>query len=219
MHQEYPISSSTWNALVSANERAVQAGWAAPGIFGTGIGPSYRPGGILWVGKSAGPLGSVVGSTHSQAESMAASTAWMVQRRNRRSAFWQMAERLDSSRQTLAWTNISKMDRVGGNVPPKPQEWAMIAEECKAALIEEIESLKPGISVFATSGLYADAISDVLRHFRFEQHTIDFDDRWTRVFRNDLGYLLATKHPQGWAVTDRDRVVQLIVKFQRDRQA
>ena len=75
-----PISSRTWDGLVAANHRAHSSGWAEKGVFGTGIGPDYKPGGILWVGKSAGPLGSAVGSTHSQAESVAASTRWMVQR-------------------------------------------------------------------------------------------------------------------------------------------
>lgn len=64
------ISDEVWSALVSANERAVANGWAEPGVFGPGVGPAYEVGGhssVLYVGKSAGPLGSRVGSSFDQA--------------------------------------------------------------------------------------------------------------------------------------------------------
>jgi hypothetical protein len=205
-----PISSRTWDGLVAANHRAHSTGWAEKGVFGTGIGPDYKPGGILWVGKSAGPLGSAVGSTHSQAESVAASTRWMVQRENRRSAFWQMAEMLDPTRRSLAWTNLSKMDRVGGGIPPKSGEWASIAEECKAALTEEIENLRPGIIVLATSSNYAKDVANVLTQLQFTRSLVELNDGLTSIYRNGGSYLVSTKHPQGWAAEARNRVVELV---------
>lgn len=118
-----PITDATWQRLVAANEEAVANGWAQPGIFGTGVGPDYRAGtsgSILYVGKSAGPRGSQVGSTHHQAASIDASTTWMIERRNK-SAFWQMIDSIDRTRRTLAWTNVCKMDRQGGtDLQPKP---------------------------------------------------------------------------------------------------
>lgn len=205
-----PISPGTWDALVAANHRAHQAGWAAEAVFGTGIGPDYRPGGILWVGKSAGPLGSAVGSTHSQVESVAASTRWMVQRENRRSAFWQMAELLDPTRRSLAWTNLSKLDRVGGGIPPKAGEWPSIAAECKAAFVEEIESLRPGIIVLATSSIYPSDVAAVLHQLQFTRDHVELNDGHTSVYTNGGSYLVSTKHPQGWAADARNRVVELV---------
>lgn len=209
-----PISANTWAALVAANERAVETGWALPGMFGTGVGPLYKPGGLLWVGKSAGPLGAMVGSTHSQAESVAASTAWMVQRQNRRSAFWQMAEQLDPTRQSLAWTNVSKMDRIGGGEPPRRYEWVTIGDICKRALAEEIAALRPGLIVMATSSIYSADVTDLLTSLSFVPGRIDFENGWTSLYESSGCKLVITKHPQGWPAPDRDRVVQLIKNLQ-----
>jgi hypothetical protein len=47
----------------------------------------------------------------------------MIELRNM-SAFWQFADRIDPTRRRIAWTNICKMDRIGGKTPPKECEWA-----------------------------------------------------------------------------------------------
>lgn len=211
------ISEGTWKALVSANDRAVEAGWAAPGVFGTGVGPRYHAGGILWVGKSAGPKGSLVGSTRSQSESMAASTAWMVNRENRKSQFWQMVEKLDPSRQSLGWTNMSKMDRVGGSEPPSVRQWAMIANESSAALVEEIDALKPGVIVMTTGDFAMEQVAGIISQYSFEQRRTDFDDGWTRLYQNDVCHLITTRHPQGWTAVDQNRVVAIAKQFIKTR--
>lgn len=68
------IGHGTWRRLVEANRSAA---WAERGVFATGIGPEYLPGGrssLLYVGKSAGPLGAAVGSGEDQIRSASAST-------------------------------------------------------------------------------------------------------------------------------------------------
>lgn len=105
-----PISAATWDSLVKKNCDAVTNGWAQQGVFGTGVGRNYRTGlGLLYIGKSAGPLGEKVGSGEGQASSCEASTEWMISKRNR-SAFWQFVDKIDPTRQSIAWTNVCKMD-------------------------------------------------------------------------------------------------------------
>jgi len=80
-----PISPVVWDRLVEANQRSVLAGWAADGAFATGIGADYHRGcvgSLLYVGKSAGPLGSMVGSCSNQAERGRASSQRMFDRQN-----------------------------------------------------------------------------------------------------------------------------------------
>ena len=104
---QHCIRPATWAGLIDVNSKAVQRGPAEPGVFATAVGPSYSIGGprsIFYVGKSAGPLGERVGLTNDQAASTRASTDWMVTRRNL-SAFWQMIDKLDRSRLSLAWSN------------------------------------------------------------------------------------------------------------------
>ena len=72
---ELPISPAAWSGLVEANEKAASAGWAARGVFATGIGPEYQRGAVgslLYVGKSAGPWGrqSVHATTSSTASQL-----------------------------------------------------------------------------------------------------------------------------------------------------
>jgi hypothetical protein len=134
----------------------------------------------------------------------------MVQRENRRSAFWQMAEQLDPTRTSLSWTNLSKMDRVGGAVPPNLREWASIARECTAAFVEEVQNLKPGVIVLATSDIYANDVADVLNQLEFSRNHVGFNDKLARVYAKSRSYVVTTKHPQGWLAVDRDKVVELI---------
>ena len=110
------ISDETWAELVEINQRA---GWASEGVFAPAMGPDFVRGqGLLYVGKSAGPLGSKVGSTYDQAGSSAASIDWMISKRNK-SAFWQFVDNVDFQRLTISWTNLCKMDVRGGQRPPK----------------------------------------------------------------------------------------------------
>jgi hypothetical protein len=211
-----PISTAAWERLVAANRRAVDAGWATEGVFATGIGPAYRPGSatsLLYVGKSAGPLGHAVGSCFTRGESIRASTEWMVQRKNQ-SAFSQFVDKIDSTRTTVAWTNICKMDRIGGQRPPSETEWRQVAVECIAALVDEIAALKPAVTVFATSGIYNSDVGSLLFRFGYAAIPVGFDDGWTSCYRAPAGrYAITTKHPQGWDSASRDRVTDLTIRL------
>src|SRR5271165_3352387 len=85
-----PISDTTWERLVSASRKP----WADFGVFGTALGPEYvpgTPGSLLYVGKSAGPLGAKVGSVYAQAASAEASKQWMIGMCDR-SPFWRFID-------------------------------------------------------------------------------------------------------------------------------
>jgi hypothetical protein len=214
-----PISETTWRRLVYANEQVVRAGWAQRGVFATGVGPAYRPGhfgSLLYIGKSAGPLGARVRSGLDQLSSAQASKEWMIERKNRRSMFWRFIEKIDPSRQRIAWTNICKMDRKGGKRPPNPREWTQIAAPCIAALEEEIQSLKPHVTVFASSSTYGSEVKALLSRLNYEK-----DDRTpnlaeTSLFRSPTGqYAVLTRHPQGWCRSERDPVIEHIERLLR----
>jgi hypothetical protein len=211
-----PIAHATWQRLVEANRQAVLAGWATPGVFGTGVGPDYRAdgaGGLLYVGKSAGPLGHAVGSCDDQVASGAASAAWMVGRNNK-SAFWQFVDKIDLTRRSIAWTNICKMDRVGGQRPPNDSEWSQVSGACIAALADEIVFLAPKVTVFATSGFYQSDVSGLLHRMSYAAVPVGFDDGWTSCFRSEEArYAILTKHPQGWDRAPRDCVIDLTVRL------
>jgi hypothetical protein len=210
------IAHATWQRLVEANKRAVQAGWATPGVFGTGVGPEYRAdgaGSLLYVGKSAGPLGHAVGSCDDQVASGAASTAWMVGRNNK-SALWQSVDKIDRTRCSIAWTNICKMDRVGGQRPPSAAEWSQVANACMAALEEEILTLSPWVTVFATSGIYQSDLRSLLARLEYRPVELDFNDGWTKCSQSPHGrFAIETKHPQGWDGASRNRVIELTVRL------
>jgi hypothetical protein len=213
---ELPISQAVWSRLVETNRRAVLAGWAAEGVFGTGIGPEYQrrgAGSLLYIGKSAGPLGHAVGSCNDQLASCAASTQWMVDRKNK-SAFWQFVDKIDPTRRKIAWTNICKMDRKGGDRPPNESEWSQVSDACMAALADEIASLSPHVMVFATSGIYQTSVSTLLNSLRYREAPLDFADGWTSCYRSPEGrYAILTKHPQGWDRVPRDRIIAMTVRL------
>ena len=207
------ISPEVWDRLTTENRRACEAGWAQPGVFATGIGPAYKPGAsrsLLYIGKSAGPLGSLVGSAADQTLSSRASTEWMISRRNK-STFWQMVERIDPSRRNIAWTNVCKMDRIGGQQPPTSSEWRQIRGVCMRALKDEFLSLRPRATLCATSEYLRQDIEDVLVELGFSPRPIDFEDGWTSAFASPDGQqAVLTRHPQGWLSADRDRVVAYV---------
>jgi hypothetical protein len=195
----HPITPQTWQSLVQANQRAVAEGWAEPGVFAPGIGPEYRPGAahsILYVGKNAGPLGAKVGSGFDQAASISASTQWMVQFRNR-SPFWQFIDKLDPTRRRIAWTNVCKIDRRGGDRPPNGSQWREIAEVSIAALSEEIDALSPKLTIFATSEAYRSEIHELLRKKGYVALDRQLSDGWTTIFSAPGAKLaIQTRHPQ-----------------------
>ncbi len=202
-----PISKVTWEALIARNKAS---SWAVAGVFATGVGPKYQLGsGMLYVGKSAGPLGNLVGSGHDQTESGLASAHWMVSRANK-SAFWQFIDRIDPTRTTIAWSNICKMDVVGGQRPPNGREWRQIADASMEALTEEINFLRPRVTVFATSGLYTEDVRPAVIGLGFKDIQMPFEDGWTSLMENNSGQsIVFTKHPQGWPSVERDRVIEL----------
>jgi hypothetical protein len=208
-----PISEATWQRLVQANQNAVQDGWAELGIFGPGIGPDYEPGGdcsILYVGKSAGPRGTEVGSVCDQRTSVEASTTWMIERRNR-SAFWQLIDAVDPTRRSIAWTNVCKMDRKGGDRPPTGSQWRRVSEVCQSAIKEEINSLSPHTILFATSDAYRSDIEHLLHDLGYCRQALPFDDGLTSLYATQTGArAVMTRHPQGWPSEDRAKVIDLV---------
>ena len=204
-----PISDETWRRLVAANQ---SSDWAVSGVFATGVGPEYergRSGSLLYVGKSAGPLGAAVGSSHDQDASGRASTDWMIGRKNK-SAFWQFVDRIDRSRRRIAWTNVCKMDRIGGGRPPADAEFAQVAEPSVAALAQEIDALSPQVIVFATSGAYRQHVGAMLAVMGYMAIPLSFDDGWTTCSKTPDGkFAIETRHPQGWDAASRDRVIDL----------
>jgi hypothetical protein len=212
MIDQLPITDATWGRLVEANRRGCEDGWASPGVFGTGIGPEYGAGGLLYVGKSAGPLHGAVGSGCDQVASVSASTAWMIQRRNL-SAFWQFADRIDQTRRSIAWTNVCKMDRIGGNTPPKMDEWAKVRDVSVAALSEEMETIDPKVTVFVISDTYRSDVGSMLAKLGYrDYHPQLAGDRWTKALALGEGrkYAVLTRHPQGWPNVFRDPVIEFV---------
>jgi hypothetical protein len=218
MQLSLPISDLTWKRLREANQAAVTAGWAQSGVFATGVGPEYAPGelgSLLYIGKSAGPLGNAVGSCDDQLVSGRASAKWMIDRQNK-SAFWQFVDQIDRTRRTIAWTNLCKMDRIGGETPPSDRQWAQIAEPCIDAIADEMSALMPQVAVFATSGLYQADVDKLLARLGYQAIPLPFHDGRTTCRRFPRGnFVIQTKHPHGWAKADRDRVIDLTKSLMR----
>lgn len=210
-----PISACNWRDLVQANERAMQAGWASRGVFGPAIGPEYAAGSqrnLLYVGKSAGPLGDAVGVGFDREASIAASTKWMIERKNK-SAFWQFVDQLDPTRRSIAWTNVCKINTVDGR-PPSGERWAAIAETCMAALADEIDVLAPALVIFAISDQYRTEVHHLLSARGYQRQNLEFHDRWTELFATaGLAFAMLTKHPQGWTRDQRDVIVRMAAKL------
>lgn len=166
---------------------------------------------MLYVGKSAGPLGTRVGSAYDQATSMTASREWMHLRKNPRSAFWQFIEKLDPTRRRIAWTNVCKMDRLGGTRPPSPREWRSVEAPCVDALVEEMTSLRPNITIFATGADYRSSVLAILDRLGFRNERLGFDDGVSRLFvESGNSIALMTRHPQGWRTAERQHVLDLV---------
>ena len=137
----------------------------------------------------------------------------MTGRRNL-SAFWQFVDIIDPSRRRIAWTNICKMDRIGGKRPPSGREWSEVADISMAALAEEIESLSPKVIVFATSTTYKPEVNSLLSQLLYTPIRLPFDDGWTSCTKSSDGkFAIQTKHPQGWDRNSRDRVIDLVLRL------
>jgi hypothetical protein len=196
-----PIQAETWQMLVETSRSCTD--WAKPGVFAPAVGPNYRPGaGLLYVGKSAGPLGNKVGSGLSLQDSMAASLQWMVTKQNH-SAYWQFVDAIDSTRKSIAWTNVCKFDSKGGNAP-SGRYWRAVCEPCLAALNDELLSLKPRVAAFTISKIYRDEVFELLSSLGYKDspdlNPEDGHSSWLRAGKDSFAVL--TRHPQGWAHDD-----------------
>jgi hypothetical protein len=206
------ICDQTWQSLMQANEDAKEK-WEARGIFAAGIGPSFKPGSrgsLLYVGKSAGPLHDRVRSCLDQEASARASAQWMINRCNKKSAFWHFADQITREREKIAWTNICKMDSGSGDRPPRKAMWDQIAKPCIAALKEEIRALRPHVTVFVTSGYCQDDVMKLVERLGYQPFPLTFSERHTTAFSSAGRYVIMTRHPQGWSKTGRDQVVELV---------
>jgi hypothetical protein len=129
----------------------------------------------------------------------------MVTRQNK-SAFWQFIEKLDPSRLTLAWSNVCKMDRKGGGIPPSQSQWTQVADVCIEALAEELDGLRPFVSIFATSNIYAERTILERLGYSDARHSEE-----ATVHRHPSGrWAVVTRHPQGWPNVRRDVVVSRV---------
>ena len=204
------ISATTWQRLVDLNLEQARTGSVREGVFATGIGPDYHLGdGLLYIGKSAGPLGDRVGSCADQALSSAASATWMIAKRNL-SAFWQFVDQIDPSRRSVAWTNVAKMDAPSGK-RPSGMTWVQMADASIAALHDEIETLAPKVIVFAISTDYLIDVQGLLADRGYIREPSEFADGWTTVYRHSGSQCaVTTRHPQGWPRTMRDPVISCV---------
>ena len=137
----------------------------------------------------------------------------MIEKRNK-SAFWQMVDLLDPTRRRIAWTNVCKMDEVGGKRPPSTRRWQGISEPHRRALTEEIKYLSPRVILFATSQYCGDTTSEVLEELGYRSQRLTFRDGYTRLTATPGGaFAIETRHPQGWPNPERNRVVDLARKL------
>lgn len=212
------LSDATWSALVACARRFDVAAWAAPGVFAPAIGPGFAPGqpnSVLYIGKAGGPLIDSVGIGDDQARSAQAATRWMIERRNP-SAFWVFADLLVDRREDLAWSNLAKIDnRLAG--PPGVLQWTQIKAPCLRALREEMQTLRPGKTVFATSDFGARDLGALLREMAFVEFSPREELDKTRCFRNREGRLaVMTRHPQGWQTAPRNAVAAFARNWRPD---
>lgn len=162
---------------------------------------------------SAGPKAESVGSGLTQLDSSKASRDWMIRRENRRSPFWQFIERISPDRMDIAWTNVSKMDRLevsnGDAGPPSPKQWPVIAGPCLQALSEEIHCLAPALILFATSRFRAEIKNLLAEHGFLKSRTLG--DGHTTIFRSANGTsAITTRHPGYWRRMPQARDEQIV---------
>jgi hypothetical protein len=79
------------------------------------------------------------------------------------------------------------------------------------ALEEEIKSLSPATVLFATSDAYRADIVSLLDGLGYCQQFLSFDDGRTRLYAKANGArAIMTRHPQGWSVSNREKVIGLV---------
>jgi len=99
----------------------------------------------------------------------------------------------------------SKMDGIGGQAP-RGALWRQIVELCQQALIEELNHLKPKLTLFATSQDYRSEIEEVLSVSGYARSDLSLpkDGLSLGFSRSDGRLAVITRHPQGWPRTERD---------------
>ncbi|MGH6754337.1 MAG: hypothetical protein ACREDP_19445 [Bradyrhizobium sp.] len=167
---------------------------------------------LLYVGKSAGPLGGAVGSSTDQEASSNASTDWMMARANE-TAFWQFINPIAPTRRTLAWSNVCKMDQLGGRRPPTLGMWRSVAEVSVAALRDELTALSPHVALFVTSAFGKAEMDAMLSELGYCPQSTPID-HLARVSKTSAGrYAVQTRHPQGWQRAPRDEVRAYVARL------
>jgi hypothetical protein len=212
MNASSPISRGTWDRLAAVADSAVRAGWAIPGVFSTAVGPDFEPRSpesVLYVGKSGGPLIDDVGLNNDQAAGEAASTRWMMQRRNP-SAFWRFADLVCPNRAHLAWSNVAKIDRDGSS-PPSGSMWRQIEEVCLIALREELVRLEPMRAVFVTGSYQRESILRALSATGYRTQPSNASSAELLLLSSDDGrHAFVTRHPQGWLKEPMEQAARFI---------
>lgn len=218
--QDLPIAPATWAAMVQAG---VQAHWARPGIFATGVGECFEPGdrnSILYVGKSMGALGEKLGLGLDQAENARRTRAWMQdwRVRNPRSAFWQVASSFGPVEE-LAWTNIMKIDvpTITGakrGQPPTRTQASSLEVVCCQALRDEFTALRPRIAVFVSGDYQVGLVRNVLTSLGYEPNAPS-DNAHLKggqsIWRSsNNAHALLIRHPQGTSDAWRSGLVSLL---------
>jgi hypothetical protein len=219
--QEFPMSQEAWAELVQAGR---QSQWARPGIFATGVGERFKPAGrnsILYVGKSMGALGERLHLNLDQAENARKTRAWMQAWpvNNPTSAFWQFASMLGPVEE-LAWTNLLKIDvptvtGKGRGRPPSPEQTKSLEDISVRALKDEINSLRPRITLFVTGAFQIQTVHKILDSLRYEAATqhVFAQGAGQSLWRSGKAYALLVRHPQGTTTEWRNGLVQLIQRL------
>jgi hypothetical protein len=203
-----PISDTTWRNLIARKDAEVREGWAAPYVFAPAIGVHYSigaPGSLLYVGKSAGPKGKEMGLVDDQSKSIKATSDWMreIETKNPNSNFWHFITRIDRTRESIAWTNVSKYDKKQSKpdepTQPDKEYWTRIRETCLTALREEITYFQPRLLLFAIGDYRRGEIQELLASLDYVRQSDDLKDDKTECHAKSetAQHAIITWHPQG----------------------
>lgn len=221
----HPISPQMWQTLVAASK---QAQWSQPGVFATAEGTNFERCGshsLLYVGQSMGALGERLNLGLNQAENAERTRSWMENWRvnNPRSSFWQVADNLASPKE-LAWTNIVKIDVPAAQDsrrgrPPQQGYWQAIAGYLIGALAEEIDQLRPRVTLFVTGAYCREIVETALETCDYSRCVSDevgkiaIDARLWRSAENR--WAVHVRHPQGTTSEWRDSLAEIVHRLRR----
>jgi hypothetical protein len=218
---QMPIKPETWKRLVDVKQRV---NWAKHrGIFATAVSLQYprggQPGSLLYVGICSGPKCKKLGCCDDQTESSRATLTWMTDE-DYRSAFWTFVEKIESNTRKIAWTNICKMDHENGRNPTSG-EFDQVADESMAALKEEMDYLKPHVTLFVINRRYSHRMNRLLNDLEFSPCRKDWWGHWLRLFQSPQGrFIVITRHPSRWGRTEeRTRVIDRVKDLMRPKLA